>query len=196
MKRITVLRIGAAASALFAFGSITAAGYAQYQNQVERCFGAVGSGCAGAPFAGASKLANGNLRMKVSVGSILHDNCCLAKPNGKWCGKYKETGHDGNCDKEWNKAFWNSQPTDNRQWDWEFNPNENANLTVVSNPRTASFASNYQGGGIPRNFETVATRKLGAPRGTNLDVGDQAFCASGRASAPKSSFNKQWITCE
>jgi hypothetical protein len=194
MDRIKFLRIGTVASAVFALASVGLAVRAQYQGRTEYCFGAVGPMCAGAPGAGVTELGNGRVKMKASVGSILHDNCCLANPDGKWCGKHKEFGHNGTCDKEWNKAVWNT--IDGRQWDVEFNKNTKANLKVVSNPRKAVFNSNYQGGGIPRNFETEESRRLSAPRGTALDVGDQEFCASGRASSPKSSFGKTWIVCE
>lgn len=207
MNRMGWLRIGVVASALFAVGSVATAGrvlMAQSAgSRVEKCFGAIGPGCAGAPFASPRTQSNGKLMMKVAVGSILHDNCCLKNPNGKWCGKYSEIqrgpfndGHDGNCDKEWNKAVWNTQPSDNRTWEVEFDPKANSDLTPVGNPRRAVFAKNYQNGGTWTGPEVAATRKLAAPRGTNLDVGDQAFCASGRASAPKSSFGKEWITCE
>ena len=191
--RLRLLRAGIVVSSVFTFCTFLRAVEGYYK--VERCFGAVGPGCAGAPFASAVKVAGGKLRMKVSVGSISHDTCCNLHPNGKWCGKFSEFGHDGNCQKEWNKATWNTQPTDGRHWDDTFDPNEAADLTPVRNGRRTTFASNYQGGGVARVQETVSTRKLAAPAGTSLDVGDQEFCASGRASAPKSSFGKNWITC-
>ena len=71
-------------------------------NGPERCFGAVGPQCDGAPGAPRVNLQNGLVRMKVSVGSIAHDTCCARNPDGKWCGKYQEIGHNGQCDKEWN----------------------------------------------------------------------------------------------
>lgn len=200
-NRRRLLRGGAALSLLtFCLFLREAEGY----NKTEYCFGAVGPGCGGAPFASPVKLSGGKLRMKVSVGSIAHDTCCNLHPNGKWCSGVpsglasdlkSRIGMTSDCDKEWNKAFWNSQPTDNRQWDYVFDPKEAANLAPVRNGRRTTFASNYQGGGTVQVQETVSTRKLAAPAGTNLDVGDQDFCASGRASAPKSSFGKSWITC-
>ncbi len=199
MNRRGWLRVGVAASALFAVGSVLTAGQALMAQsgggRTEYCFGAIGPGCVGAPFASPRKLSNGRWVMKVAVGSILHDNCCLKKPNGKWCGKHAEVGHDGNCDKEWNKAVWNTQPSDNRTWEVEFDPKAAADLTPVSNPRRSVFAKNYQNGGTWSGPEVAASRKLAAPKGTNLDVGDQAFCASGRATSPQSSFGKEWITC-
>lgn len=200
--RLRLLRGGIVVSSIFTFCSFlrTVQGY----YKVEHCFGAVGPGCDGAPFAGPVRAAGGKLRMKVSVGSIAHDNCCNLHPKGKWCQGIpsglvsdlkSRVGMTGDCDKEWNKAFWNSQPTDGRHWDYTFDPNESSDLTPVRNGRRTTFASNYQGGGGVQLQETVSSRKLAAPAGTNLDVGDQEFCASGRASAPKSSFGKQWITC-
>jgi len=153
----------------------------------ERCFGAVGSKCDGAPRAGRS----GNT-LWVSVGSILHDNCCLANPGGKMCsGLASEFRHNGKCVKEWDKAFWNTF-TDSRHWQATFDPNAVPDLTWVSARR-----SRFQDGSSYNGYETRATIGLSAPRGTALDPGDVAFCASQRARE----YNvwgtpKRWIVCE
>jgi hypothetical protein len=162
-------------------------------NGPEKCFGAVGSQCNGAPGAPAVNLQNGYRRMKVSVGSIAHDTCCARNPDGKWCGKYQEIGHNGQCDMEWNKAFWNV--IDGRMWEHDFNANTFTDSALVSNPRSATFNPNYLGGGVIRLRETRSSIILSAPRGTALDVGDEQFCASKRA-VQKSSPFKRWIICQ
>ena len=192
--RLRLLRVGIGAASVFTLCTFLRA--VQAFVKVEHCFGAVGPGCDGAPFATPVKLAGGKVRMKVSVGSISHDNCCNLHPGGKMCsGLGSQFSNDGNCDKEWNKAFWNTQPSDGRHWEYVFDPSESSDLTPVRNGRRLTFASNYQGGGSVQVQETASTRKLSAPAGTNLDVGDQEFCSSGRASGVKGSFGKNWITC-
>ena len=168
----------------------------RFSERVEYCFGAVGSMCEGAPNAGATQNPDGTVTLMVSVGSILHDNCCLANPGGKFCGgpgmdgePAKEFNHDGTCVAEWDKAFWNTL-TDGRQWQVKMDPRERSDLTVVANPRT----SYYQDGTPSQGFETRATRRLAAPVGTALDPGDGQFCESGRASR-ESFLGKEWIVC-
>lgn len=172
----------------------------RYADVTEYCFGAVGPKCDGAPNAGVTKNANGTVTMKVSVGSILHDNCCLqyppfeGNPGGKFCnGPVSEFSHNGQCVDEWDKAFWNTV-SDGRQWDWTFDPGKPADLTVTDarvsrfQDRTLRSTRYYTG------RETTDTRLLKAPAGTALDVGDDAFCASGRAEK-KSFVAKEWIEC-
>lgn len=172
----------------------------QYSDVVEYCFGAVGPKCDGAPNAGVRKNADGTVTMMVSVGSILHDNCCLqyppaeGNPGGKFCnGPLTEYNNNGKCHDEWDKAFWNTL-ADGRQWEWTFDPNQRAEL-IVTDARPSRFQDralrstrHYTG------RETTDTRRLKAPAGTALDVGDEAFCESGRAEK-KSFAAKEWIEC-
>jgi hypothetical protein len=187
------------AAALFTAAGTAAAQDAPFGGRQEYCFGGVGPMCAGAPNAGVTRNADGTVTMKASVGSILHDNCCLRFPSGKWCGgpgvngsgKAEEWNHDGNCVREWDKAWWNTMPSDNRQWTVTFNPNEAADLNWAQGRRAVlKTGTSYD------PPETVASRRLAAPPGTPLDVGDQAFCASGRATSVRRLITGQaWINC-
>lgn len=160
--------------------------------QAERCFGAVGSKCDGIAGFAKTTNSNGSVNLFVSVGSIMHDNCCLANPAGKMCRGNNDDA-SGMCIKEWDKAVWNS--ADGRAWSQTFDPNQGGDFRIVNNPRKTTFrlgGTNMDARGTP--FETVATRQLMAPRGTNLDVGDEAFCQSGRAQLYYFGA-KQWISC-
>jgi hypothetical protein len=168
-------------------------GWSQMGNQWERCFGAVGPGCDGAPGADVVKNADGSITAYVAVGSILHDNCCLRNgPGGVWCGGVlKGVAYDeaslaqrlvGHCSQEWSKAVYNVR--DRRVWrvifpayhdseggdDLTQTSNRHAKLSVANSP----LFVDYTGG------ETSASRALAAPAGTALDIDDEAFCASGR----------------
>jgi hypothetical protein len=163
------------------------------QAKDEPCFGAIGNGCAGggggpadwvAP--PAKDIGGGMKSQAVSVGSILHDNCCVDNANGQHCNGYdlgQEKMSDSQpCVKEWRKAVYNSR--DGRKWTATFGP---YNDKVKSDDLTKAIARkavltdhwntkkyDYTG------QETVSTRKLGAPRGASLDYADVAFCASGK----------------
>jgi hypothetical protein len=169
----------------------------QPQAIVEPCFGAVGSKCDGAPNAGVTRNRDGSVTAKVSVGSILHDNRCVSHPGGKWCngrgtdGKpATETNHNGKCAKEWDKAFWNSMVTDNRQWDKSFNPKASADLQTVP-----ARKSRFRDGSFYDGLERRATKGLEAPRGTYLDQGDEDFCASKRAEKAGQQGGNGYIRC-
>ena len=167
-----------------------------------RCFGAMGSGCdaldplAVGPYkAGRTNLGGGRYYMWISVGSIKHDNCCISNTYGKMCGGNEAakslTGNgDGNCVQEWDKAFWNA--ADGRAWSIEVNQNQMPDLAIVTNPRQTRSRSGSQ----LVSFETAETRKRMAPKGQALDVGDEAFCASGSARTYNVPFTpKTWIIC-
>ena len=168
-----------------------------FAGRYEYCFGGVGPQCAGAPGAPNTLNASGTgYTMKVSVGSILHDNCCLRNPAGKWCGgtgvdgrtPAGEGNHNGQCVSEWDKAWWNT--IDGRQWTVSVNRTLPANLT----PAPGRLASRKDGAMLTIE-ETVHTRGYSAPAGTSLDRGDAAFCASGTASPEKKLGASIWITC-
>jgi pimeloyl-ACP methyl ester carboxylesterase len=171
-------------------------GWNEKGGQWERCFGAVGPGCEGAPNAGVVQHPDGSITASVAVGSILHDNCCLRNgPDGVWCGGIgKAIAYDelsiqqhvfGHCSQEWSKAVYNVR--DNRMWRVTFSPynkpleggddlsqtaNRHAKMSVANSP----LFVDYTGG------ETLATRALLAPPGTVLDIDDVAFCRSGEFS--------------
>lgn len=162
------------------------------QAKDEPCFGAIGNGCAGGGGGPADLLAppakdigGGMKTQEVSVGSILHDNCCVDNPNGQHCNGYnaaQELMNDSQpCVKEWRKAFYNTR--DGRKWTATFGP---YNSNVKSDDLTKAAARKTRLSDGTGNFkydyagqETVSTRKLAAPKGTSLDYSDKAFCASG-----------------
>lgn len=167
----------------------------------ERCFGAQGPMCSGmivgigeGARVGRTVNGDGTFQIWASVGSINHDNCCLPNPNGKMCGGNAAASSltnngNGKCVAEWDKAWWNAM--DGRSWSTTFDPRQVPNLELVTNPRRA-YA---QDGTALVPFETVATRRLKAPKGQALDVGDAEFCANGRAIQRGNPF-KRWIECE
>lgn len=175
-------------------------GWNAKSGQWERCFGAVGSGCDGVNILGLGAPVvhnpNGSITAHVSVGSIMHDNCCYANgPSARWClpgetanaGRvaYDESpaGHAGHCSAEWDKAVYNMR--DGRQWTWTFGPygpDGGDNITPV---RSRAGQLVYNGRWIQYGgSESPATLQLKAPSGTSLDVSDEAFCASGRFRRP------------
>jgi hypothetical protein len=168
-----------------------------FAGRYEYCFAGVGPQCAGAPGAPVRLRSTGTYAMMVSVGSILHDNCCLRNPAGKWCGgtgvdgvnKAEEGNHNGQCVKEWDKAWWNT--IDRRQWEVAVNTTVPGNLT----PAPGRLASRKDGT-METIEEVVQSRLYSAPAGTSLDRGDEAFCASGRASAPQQFGASIWIVCQ
>ena len=104
---------------------------------------------------------------KVSVGSILHDNCCIYHyPHGYWCnngGKDNRT-----CRVEWRKA----KSDRKRKFEWM--------ATFSGEPDDISFVPGRKSGvKYKYNRETVATSSLKAPDGTHLAIEDKAFCESG-----------------
>jgi hypothetical protein len=150
----------------------------------ERCFGAVGSKCAGAPRA--DVLQEGDYYIAwVSVGSIVHDNCCLRNPQkGIWCQDSPPIPwlHDGAgpCSAEWRKAFNNTLA--GLQWQHKFGPypkndegfsdpldHRKGRFTKLPNSDHA-FTIDYLKG------ETESTMKLSAKPGTKLDGVDVEFC--------------------
>ena len=167
---------------------------AQPGPHLERCFGGIGNGCDGASnWAGnfvvgpARRNADGTFSLGVSVGSILHDNCCLAEPNGYRCG-----GDDGSnsCRAEWDKAVGNA--VNRRSWQARFGPyrcvNTEDDLSIAAG-RPAGL-----GGQVVTRKETAASRALSAPAGTAMDDTDAAFCASGRLA--RTGFGVTWSVCE
>lgn len=168
------------------------------------CFGGMGSACDALQFglsegikAGRTVNADGSFNMWISVGSINHDNCCLAHPNGKMCsGPGPDTKNpfgrgNGQCIAEWDKAHWNG--VDGRAWTANFRYESVPDLTIVDNPRSTKTQ-----GGIPLGrFETAETRRHAAPPGQALDPGDEKYCASGRGTLVTMPLTpKQWIICQ
>lgn len=172
----------------------------------EMCFGGLGPRCAGTVpgrveprWFGHFRLPDGTemayVALGVAVGSIVHDNACLADQSGLNCSglgagdlwKHK----DWPAALEWNKASWNV--LDGRTWREVFGPYPTAgglqdqffdDLRPVP-ARDAYMAPILSMVTIPvttiryAGTETKRTRALGAPAGTSLDERDAAFCALG-----------------
>jgi hypothetical protein len=175
----------------------------------EQCFGAIGNGClgGGGGFANlittpATDLGGGNRRQWVSVGSIMHDNCCRANPEGQHCQGFSIAqegwGDQQMCVREWRKAFYNS--ADNRRWQATFGSYPTAlfgdNLTTVPGRRGVLHNSIGQAVARYSGLETLSTINLLAPPGTALDTGDDLYCRSGTARYVAPSLaNSSYVIC-
>lgn len=167
------------------------------------CFGAVGYRCEGSPFAPVRKLNNLTYSVYVSVGSIMHDNCCARYPFGQMCTRdvtmkmpidVSGWGQRCACAREWRKAV--SNVVKGRTWKTTIY--RVSNMAVRPARRgwlKAEKEWHFTTGG---NDETHASRLLKAPAGTKLDcpltgdfrcvpgryvsgvqAGDSLFCESG-----------------
>ena len=139
----------------------------------QRCVGAVGPQCA---------WVNNGIG-DVSVGSILHDNCCIFNyPNGHMCNNDGDDSIFSYCVPEWNKAVFDKLK--GFQWNASFS-GEPDNLTKVS----ARLSD-------PKSLlETVATSRLKAPEGTKLGVMDWEFCESGTFKDEDQKYAQGFGTC-
>lgn len=175
----------------------------------ERCFGALGNACADQfkdgilGRAGIPAAVVGNdcsVTVAVSVGSILHDNCCRSVNDvggdGLVCDGNSgdigwsaiDTRHDKrNCAKEWRKAVYDVK--EGRYWHEKFGPylDDNAHDDLRQAPTQNARKTKLPGRlGVlddvteSQGVERVETRRLHAPSGTKLEVHDVQFCASGR----------------
>ncbi len=186
-------------------------------NGEERCFGALGNACEsqGTPLLSVPGVAGTyssgipglpvvkpdnqcKMRVAVSVGSIIHDNCCKDYPNGLYCkggvNLYTAFTQDlpaqfmnYDCAREWRKAFYDVQ--EGRYWYETFGPYTNNdkgdNLQIVRPPRPTKTFGQLGVQDRPMDYtlnERVETRRLKAPRGTKLEFSDAAYCESGRFS--------------
>jgi hypothetical protein len=121
--------------------------------QPEYCLGAVGIKC--------DWVIGG--KGIVTVGSILHDNCCLVNyPNGYMC---HNGGSQKVCKSEWDKAI--NDSLKGRTWNAPFLGDQD---DIEKIPARSSD--------LTTTWETAATLKLAAPDGTRLDRSDANFCAS------------------
>lgn len=174
--------------------------------QQEKCFGSVGAQCGGVavPFTSLpfgtgipSLQSDGSLLGWVSVGAIQHDLCCLDNPNGLHCSgldpigdALTNIGHmlpfaNGEypaCFFEWKKAVYNNR--DARNWQARFgsySANSSDDLSRLPGRATTLFGIGDSASPIRINRnETRSSRRLMAPEGIALDLGDEAYCASGR----------------
>lgn len=184
------------------------------QREGEQCFGGVGDRCEGGvppeliawvqpqwtnQFTMPDGTRMGYVTVGVVVGSILHDNACLAltAPGGLNCN-----GIDWGADltktsatpaaMEWNKAWWNTK--EQRGWRATFGPYPLDVATRRSGwyddlrpmpARSAMMAPVFGPLALPaltepyRGGERKSSRRLQAPAGTKLDHTDAQFCAAG-----------------
>jgi hypothetical protein len=101
--------------------------YSSKPEEPERCFGGIGVRCKGiAGVASFTKHPNTCLVDGwMSVGSILHDKCCLATNNTGFSCSGINKGNKALCKQEWNEAWYNTQCTQlgaPRQWRHTFGP--------------------------------------------------------------------------
>lgn len=158
----------------------------------EQCYGAIGNKCEGGGdtlsnilVPPAQDVGNGMKRQWVSVGSILHDNCCRMTPDGQHCQGFNLSqelmSDSAHCVKEWRKAVYNTR--DNRKWQADFGPYPTSasgdDMSEVPARKASLFDRIGRKIGFYKGTETKSTRLLSAPTGTALDIDDVAFCASG-----------------
>lgn len=181
----------------------------------ERCFGATGNGCASQVnkdipndnFKRGTVNGDCTVSVLVTVGAILHDNCCLElKEQGRareghmctsewWTPQAVSTAFDAAigaayndgkaCAREWRKATYDV--LEDRFWSEKFGPyltnSAEDDLNKVPNPRRTQLPGRL---GVLDNLvwsttgERMQSRRLQAPSGTKLEFHDVQFCASGR----------------
>jgi hypothetical protein len=132
----------------------------------QRCVGATGPQCGFL----VKHNRDGSFSGFVTVGSILHDNCCIQHyPDGYWC---RNGGEDQSvCMDEWKKA--RSNFLHRRGWwvksGWgPYAECQGDDITPVPARKSVPQAE----------YETAATSRLAAPSGTKLDDTDEDFCQS------------------
>jgi hypothetical protein len=168
-------------------------------DNVQRCFGAVGDKCKSQQD---GTLGNRRfdyecrINLAVSVGSIMHDNCCLSNPYGIWCNGWPQAltleianiGEGVACGREWRKAVYDW--LQDRFWYETFGPyrgyDGDSGLNDYVQARTGYTYGFFGVHDSPQKWpgpERRATVRLRAPSGTKLEFQDAAFCASGEFSS-------------
>lgn len=132
-------------------------------SEPERCFGGIGDRCKGVPIIAPMYFNESTCTVSgyMSVGSILHDKCCIRTLNtGYKCAFPDEKTSE--CRKEWDKAIRDSLCSvfgAKRQWAVTFGPYQIDN-----------------GGDCSTDCETLPFR---APSGAAVDLADQIYCKNG-----------------
>lgn len=176
---------------------------------VQKCFGGSGNQCEGGDpkHAITKNLKDCTAEGYATIGSIMHDNCCLNNPDGYMCKGSRQTsdlvwglGGDADrhiCGQEWNKAWYDSD--NNRGWTVTFGPYVKGGKTDDLTRANARDGQVYDSHGLFKRMwvrdqktggdknkwsnvkETKATLKLKAPAGTKFEFAeDKQFCASGK----------------
>lgn len=162
---------------------------------IERCFGGIGSQCDGIQILGIGPVpfrkdeSTCKVEGQVSVGSILHDRCCLATNCEGWSCIERDKGDNTRCKDEWQLA-WDSTKYSvlgsPRQWVHFFGPYPLGNM----------------GDEIFMTNESIPA-KIKAPPGTRMIPNYQKYyCQSGRCKeengAPKieNDLYGEYCVCE
>lgn len=149
--------------------------------KIERCYGAVGAGCSfqhddicfdevNRKYWECDPYSSMKPQPEISVGSILHDRCCVEYPRGHKCGL--DDSEPDKCRDEWDRAehtFIINLVS--RQYQWKpdpkfptYPPNIGDDLSVLQSPP----------GSLPN--------QLKAPKGIKLKIGEEGYCRSGKLS--------------
>lgn len=164
--------------------------------RIEQCFGAIGPGCTPAsPVADkVIRYSDGSISMMTSVGSIMHDLCCLRHSDGLHCqgadalSMAVDFADDGKlCAREWRKAVYDV--ANGRMWRATYGPyprpDTGGDLRSRATGRTAVTYGRWGDKTTWGEMEVNATARLTAASGTYLDDTDASFCESGR-------FSRTW----
>jgi hypothetical protein len=168
-------------------------------NSFDNCVGGIGVDCEGVPYdldfgimgtldvnlVKPIDIGENHVTIKTSVGSILHDLCCIQHPNGAFCtgSNYPidetinllgNADNDCACIMEWRKAAWNVLR--GRYWLHTF---EKGAGTSDTTPQSTLQRQSYLPTGSGTNYldykstwgltGNIATSALCAPEGTELD---------------------------
>jgi len=166
---------------------------------IERCFGGIGSQCGGiiqsqilgigvVPFTKHEDTCT--IDGRVSVGSILHDRCCLATNNAGWSCPALNEGDNTQCNEVWQEAWDDTQCSlllgGDRQWKYSFGP------YPLGNKGDVIFTTDDS---IPN--------KIKAPPGTRINPTYQKnYCQSGKCTEEngitkiETDFCGEYCTCQ
>jgi hypothetical protein len=130
----------------------------------------------------------------VSVGAIMHDNCCISYPDGMYCKEDPlDIGREISgalssikCHREWRKAVYDV--LQQRYWFFKFGPylSDGKGDAGLDTTVTTRLGYTYGPNGVqdlPYQWagpERLASARLKAPSGQKLEYQDAAYCSSGR----------------
>lgn len=140
-------------------------------NDPQRCFGGVGARCKNDTLGLATKTydhVNCTVEGFMSVGSILHDNCCIHNPKGYSCQGLNSNNSGlpeklAPCKEEWEEAWGNTSC--GRQWKVKF----------------GSYFEGNKGDFLDENYVFfVGKQSLKVPKGQKIDPKYQHLCNGGQ----------------
>ncbi|HZI03778.1 MAG TPA: hypothetical protein VEZ71_07135 [Archangium sp.] len=153
-------------------------------NVPNTCFGASGSNCSGFPdgFCSNSTTTPGWVSCRVSIGSQMHDSCCMRYPGGETCGSTtaqycsppagsKYVGSTYRCCKaEWDHAV--GDMAAGRYWSWGFNE------SVVAPPGYSMVTTIVSGGEVTARYNSNSIRPKSGAVIWKVDAA-QGWCPNG-----------------